>query len=66
VSCKTKSKEEFAKITLVTPLKTNKKIKPKIHNVVLSYSKSVDSSIESHEKILTPVGTPITTVADVK
>jgi lipopolysaccharide biosynthesis glycosyltransferase len=66
VSCKTRSNEEFAKIILVSLLKTNKKINLKIHIVVLSNSKSVDTNIDNHEKILTLVGTLITTVADVK
>jgi hypothetical protein len=66
VSCKTRSNEEFAKIILVSLLKTNKKINLKIQSVVLSYSKSVESNIDNHEKIFTPVGTPITTVAEVK
>jgi hypothetical protein len=50
----------------VTLPKTNKKINLKIHIVVLSNSKSVETNIDNHEKILTPVGTPITTVAEVK
>jgi len=66
VSCKTRSNEELAKIILVNLLKTNKKINLKIQSVVLSYSKSVERSIDNHEKIFTLVGTPITTVAEVK
>jgi len=66
VSCKTKSTEELAKTILVTPPKTNKKIKPETHNLTPSNSKSVDINIVSHEKILTLVGTLITIVAAVK
>jgi hypothetical protein len=66
VSCKTRSTEELAKTILVTPPKTNKKIKPETHKPTPSSSKSADISIVSHEKILTLVGTPITIVAAVK
>jgi hypothetical protein len=66
VSCKTRSTDELAKTIPVTPPKTNKKIKPDTHNLTPSNSKSADISIVNHEKILTPVGTPITMVAAVK
>jgi len=56
----------LAKTILVTPPKTNKKIKPETQRPTPSSSKSVDISIVSHEKILTLVGTPITIVAAVK
>jgi hypothetical protein len=56
----------LAKTILVTPPKTNRKIKPETHNLTLSNSKSVDIIIVSHEKILTLVGTLITIVAAVK
>jgi hypothetical protein len=56
----------LAKTILVTPPKTNRKIKPETQRPTPSSSKSADISIVSHEKIFTPVGTLITIVAAVK
>jgi hypothetical protein len=66
VSCKTKSTDELAKTILVTPPKTNRKIKPETQSLTPSNSKSEDIIIVNHEKIFTLVGTPITIVAAVK
>lgn len=66
MSCKTRSKEEFAKTTPVSPPKVNKKINPKAHNILGVRAKYEPYIVPTHLNTLIPVGTAIIIVAVVK
>jgi len=66
VSCSTISTDELAKITPVKPPIVNKKIKPIFHNITVSHLIKEPNIVETHEKILIPVGIAIIIVAAVK
>jgi len=60
------SNEELDKTIPVRPPTVNKKIKPKTQRMGVSREQGVPCNEASQEKTLTPVGTAITIVADVK
>jgi c-di-GMP-binding flagellar brake protein YcgR len=66
VSCNTISIEELAKITPVKPPTVNKNTKPKAHNIEGELLICVPCKVANQLKILIPVGTAITIVAEVK
>jgi len=60
------SNAELASTMPVRPPTVNKNRKPKTHNTGASIASGVPWSEASHEKILIPVGTAMTIVAEVK
>lgn len=60
------SSEELDKTIPVRPPTVNKKIKPKTQRMGVSSKQGVPCNEASQEKTLTPVGTAITMVAEVK
>jgi hypothetical protein len=66
VSCKITSIEELARITPVIPPTVNKKTNPNAHKIEGEKLICVPCKVANQLKILIPVGTAITIVADVK
>lgn len=66
MSCKTTSKDEFAKTTPVSPPTVNKKINPKAQRVEGVKGIHLPWKVPIHLKILIPVGIAIIIVAVVK
>lgn len=66
MSCRTRSSDELANTTPVSPPTVNKKIKPKAHNKAGEGLKSAPYRVPTQLKTLTPVGTAIIMVAEVK
>jgi len=66
VSCKAKSRPALAKTTPVIPPIVNKKINPIAKSIGTVNSITEPAIVAIQEKILTPVGTAIIKVADVK
>ena len=66
MSCNTISIDELARTTPVTPPIVNRKTNPSAHKQAALYVIRVPYNVESHLKILIPVGTAMIVVADVK
>lgn len=66
MSWSTISREELARTIPVKPPKVNRKIKPRAHSIGASKSSFLPFKVDSHLNTLTPVGTAITIVAEVK
>jgi len=66
VSCSAISRAEEARTIPVKPPTVNKNKNPKTHKTGASIRRGVPCIEANHEKILIPVGTAITMVAEVK
>ena len=66
MSCRTISNAELAKTIPVKPPTVNKNKNPKTHRTGASIKSGVPCIDASQEKILIPVGTAMTIVAEVK
>lgn len=66
MSCSIISREELARHTPVSPPIVNRKIKPRVHNIVTVNLIFVPYRVASHLNTLMPVGTAIIIVAAVK
>lgn len=66
MSCSTTSIEEFAKTIPVSPPKVNNTMKPRAHSIGVENLGVLPFIVDNHLNTLTPVGTAIIIVADVK
>ena len=66
MSCKTTSTPALARITPVTPPSVNKKIKPRANNIGVVKVIEPPHIVAIQLNILTPVGTAMTIVANIK
>ena len=66
MSCSTTSIEELARTIPVKPPNVNKTMKPKAQSIGAEKSGILPFIVDNHLNTLTPVGTAITMVADVK